>query len=174
MALVGIDPLVFDRPTILAIASCLAAACCYGLAGAYTKSGVKGGRPIGMSAGSQLSAALLVAPLLPLNLPHHVPSAAAVVCVLTLALLATAFAYILYFRLIVDLGPAKALTVTFLTPGLGVLWGALLLHEPITIGKIVGCAIILAGTYLITASRASRIDRAVVGSSPIQNPKSKI
>ena len=58
------------------------------------------------------------------------------------------FAYLLYFRLIADVGPARALTVTFLIPLFGVLWGALFLGEPVAIGMLSGGALILAGTWL--------------------------
>ena len=68
--------------------------------------------------------------------------------VLALALASTAIAYLLYFRLIADVGPARALTVTFLIPLFGVLWGVLFLGEPVAIGMLSGCALILAGTWL--------------------------
>src|SRR4029079_12257824 len=64
------------------------------------------------------------------------------------------FAYLLYFRLIADVGPARALTVTFLIPLFGVLWGVLFLGEPVAIGMLSGCALILAGTWL--APRTAR------------------
>ena len=72
---------------------------------------------------------------------------------LALALLCTALAYLLYFRLIVDVGPAKALTVTFLVPIFGTLWGALFLGEQITISTMAGCGVVLAGTALVTGVR---------------------
>jgi drug/metabolite transporter (DMT)-like permease len=50
--------------------------------------------------------------------------------------------------LIADVGPARALTVTFLIPLFGVLWGALFLGEPVAINMLSGCALILAGTWL--------------------------
>src|SRR6266511_4101545 len=73
--------------------------------------------------------------------------------VLLLALGSTALAYLLYFRLIIDIGPARALTVTFITPIFGVAWGALFLGEQIAIGTVVGCVIILAGTALVLGLR---------------------
>ena len=47
-------------------------------------------------------------------------------------------------------GPAKAISVTFLIPGFAVVWGALFLHEGLTLNMIIGCAVILAGTALAT------------------------
>ena len=73
-----------------------------------------------------------------------------ILCVLGLSLVCTAFAYILYFRLILDLGATKASTVTFIVPIFGVLWGALFLGESVGPEKLIACAIILAGAGLVT------------------------
>ena len=67
--------------------------------------------------------------------------------VIALGILCTGVAFILYYRLIGDLGPVKALMVTLLIPVFGILWGVLLLDEPLTPGRIVGCAIVLVGCY---------------------------
>jgi drug/metabolite transporter (DMT)-like permease len=69
--------------------------------------------------------------------------------VIVFALLCSAIAYLLYYRLIHDLGPTKALTVTFLMPVFGMIWGALLLHETISLGMIAGTALIFVGTSLV-------------------------
>ncbi|MGB5633013.1 MAG: EamA family transporter [Waterburya sp.] len=63
-------------------------------------------------------------------------------------LFSTAFASILYFRLISNIGASKALTVAYLIPLFGMLWGVLVLGEPITKSMIVGCGLILLGTAL--------------------------
>ncbi len=68
--------------------------------------------------------------------------------VLALAVLCTAVAYALYFRLLVQVGAAYAASVTFLIPVFGMLWGRLFLHEAITLPMLLGCATILAGTAL--------------------------
>src|SRR5260221_97686 len=58
-------------------------------------------------------------------------------------------AYVLYFRLIADLGATGALTVTYLIPIFGVLWGALFLGEPLGVAMIVGALIVIGGTVLV-------------------------
>ena len=60
----------------------------------------------------------------------------------------TAIAYLIYFRLIADVGPQRALTVTFLIPLFGVLWGALFLREPLTASMLAGGALIVGGVWL--------------------------
>lgn len=68
---------------------------------------------------------------------------------LGLGLICTAFAYILYFRLLAEIGPVKASTVTFLIPVFGVLWGAWLLDEPLSWAHAYGGALIAAALWLV-------------------------
>jgi drug/metabolite transporter (DMT)-like permease len=68
---------------------------------------------------------------------------------LGLAIVSTTFAFILYYRLIADVGPVRAITVTLLVPVFGMIWGVLLLGEPVTAGRIGGCIVILLGCALI-------------------------
>jgi len=70
--------------------------------------------------------------------------------VIALGVLCTGTAYILYFRLIARVGPATAMTVTFLIPAFAMLWGGLILGERVTPTMLIGCAVILMGTALAT------------------------
>ncbi|MFT6790770.1 MAG: drug/metabolite transporter (DMT)-like permease [Pseudoalteromonas rhizosphaerae] len=69
---------------------------------------------------------------------------------LLIGVICTGFAYILFFRLIAQLGPAKAISVTYLIPAFGILWGALLLGETISLMMLLGSGIILLGVALTT------------------------
>jgi drug/metabolite transporter (DMT)-like permease len=69
---------------------------------------------------------------------------------LGLALLSTAVAYLIYFRLIENVGPTSTLTVTLLVPVFGLLFGVLLLEEPFGLGTLAGLGIILTSVVLIT------------------------
>ena len=76
-----------------------------------------------------------------------------------MAVASTAIAYLLYFRLIATIGPARALTVTFLIPLFGVLWGFLFLGEDIGANTLAACALIVCGTWLAVRQRAAgRLD----------------
>jgi drug/metabolite transporter (DMT)-like permease len=68
--------------------------------------------------------------------------------VLMLGLFSTALAYILYFRLIENVGATKALTVAYLIPLFAMMWGAIALKEPITESMILGCSLILSGVAI--------------------------
>jgi len=151
--LVGRSPLALSPAVALAAGASLLGAAFYGLASVYTKAKVSGAQPVGLATGSQFAAGLLLLPFVPFAAPAGPISGAALASVLALALLCTALAYLLYFRLIVDVGPASALTVTFLVPIFGTLWAALFLGEPVTTSMLVGCGVILAGTALVTGVR---------------------
>lgn len=133
-----------------AVAACLLACLCYGLAGVLIKRFLKDAQPRGIAVGSQLAAGLLLLPALPLWPPVAAPTALVLANVLALALLGSAVAYVLYFRLIADVGATRALTVTYLIPLFGLLWGALFLGESLPGSALAGGVLILAGTFLVT------------------------
>jgi drug/metabolite transporter (DMT)-like permease len=151
--LLGWSPMDVSVGVALSIGASFLAAGFYGIASVYTKAKVSGAPSLGMAVGSQLGASLLLLPLIPIVPPFSAPSGSVLLCVLLLALGSTGWAYLLYFRLIVDVGPAKALTVTFLIPIFGVTWGALFLGEQITVSGLIGCAIILVGTSFVLGVR---------------------
>jgi drug/metabolite transporter (DMT)-like permease len=132
----------------VAIAACLLATLCYGFAANYTKRALQGVSPLAVAAGSQSAAALALALPAAWTWPAQTPSGAAWWALAALALLCTGVAYLLYFRLIARLGPSRAISVTFLIPVFGVLWGTLFLGEAVTGTMLAGCAVILMGTAL--------------------------
>jgi len=105
---------------------------------------------------SQLAAGIALLPLVPFSPVRGEITPAVVVNVLGLALLCSAIAYLLYYRLIADIGPTRALTVAFLMPMFGMTWSALLLDETITWPMIAGCALIVGGTFAVVRPRRTR------------------
>ena len=141
----------------LAILACLCATLLYGYSASFTKRRLTGVAPLAVAAGSQLSAAIvLVVPALILW-PAHAPDGAAWSAALALSLLCTGVAYLLYFRLIAHLGPANAISVTFLIPVFAVVWGGMFLHESLSAAMAAGCAVVVLGTSLATGFWRPRI-----------------
>ena len=150
-----------DAITWIAILACLAAALCYGIASVYAKARMTRTPSFAIALYSQMTAALVLAPALPFVPAPEVVTPLVAANVLALAIASTAVAYLLYFRLISEIGPARALSVTFLIPLFGVLWGFLFLGEPVTATMLTGGALIVAGTWLATRSSAlTQRDRA--------------
>jgi len=160
--LVGLAPGTLREGAPLAIALALAASFSYGIATNYARS-AKTVEPFANAHGSMWGATLLIAPALPLAPPSATPTLAIALAVLALGVVCSGIAYLLYFRLIADIGAASALTVTFLVPVFGVLWGHLVLAEPLGWNTLAGAAIVIVGTALVTGfSVASLFRRASV------------
>jgi len=133
-----------------AIVACLAGAVFYGISASLTKKTLAGVAPMAVAAGSQLSATLALAIPAWLWWPAVMPSGNAWLTAAALAVFSTGVAYVLFFRLIANVGPANAISVTFLIPAFAVLWGWMLLGEQVNAAMLVGCAVILLGTGLAT------------------------
>jgi len=153
-------PVALTGEVLLGIAACLVATACYGAAGFLTRRWIteRGGLDSRIVAlGSQCGAVLVLLPFLLWQWwrAPQAPAAWAVAplqvwaAMLVLGLLCTALAYVLYFRLIADVGPLKALTVTFLIPLFGVAWGWLLLGEAATLAHAVGGGLIALALWLV-------------------------
>ncbi len=132
-----------------ALCAALVAAFCYGLIATYIKRFASDAPSRGMAVGSQLAAGILLAPLIPLWTPAAAPTPLELASILALGLLCTAIAYVLYFRLIADLGATGGLTVTYLIPVFGVLWGAVFLGEKVTLPMLAGAALVVLGTVFV-------------------------
>lgn len=132
----------------LAIGACLLATLLYGFSANFTKKRLAGVNPLVLAAGSQLGAAVVLAMPALAHWPAAMPGGRAWASVAALAVLSSAVAYILYFRLIAKLGATNASAVTFLIPVFGMLWGHALLGEPVTPSMLLGCGVILVGTAL--------------------------
>ena len=132
------------------IAACLLASVLYGVGANLTRRHLTGVPPIAVAAGSQVSATLVMFVPALWAWPTTTPGTAAWGSALALAVGCTGLAYVLFYRLIADVGASRAVSVTFLIPAFALLWGWLALGEQPTISMLVGCAVILLGTALAT------------------------
>ena len=148
-ALVGWSPLEFNAQVALAVGMMLLAALAYALAGIYIKHQLTGVSGLTLAAGQQLSAAAMLIVPATLNVPTTPPSLTVALAVLALALMSTALAYLLYFYLMAEVGPTKTLSVTYLIPLFGSLWGVLFLQESFTPGMLVGLALVMLSVTLV-------------------------
>jgi drug/metabolite transporter (DMT)-like permease len=142
-------PVVPDATFVVAVVASLGAALCYGLSGVWLKRQRTTLPPVAVAGWGQLFAAVVLLPLATFAPVPEAPTPLAIVDLLALALVCSALAYILYFRLIADVGPTRAMTVTFLMPALGMLWGALFLAERVTPVMVAGAALIIVGTAAV-------------------------
>ena len=132
------------------ILTALLATTCYGIAASMMKRWLQGVRPLVVATGSQAMASIMLAPFALSTLPATMPSANAWLNAVALAILGTAIAYILYFKLIANVGPAKAISVAYMVPLFGIIWGVLFLQEHLSLQTIIGGVMILTGVALTT------------------------
>jgi drug/metabolite transporter (DMT)-like permease len=136
--------------TALAAAAALGATLLYGIAASYTKRHLMGVDALTVATGTMIGATVVVLPFAIAQWPAAPIALRAWLSVLGLGIGCTGIAYMLFFHLIAVAGPARAITVTFVIPVFGILWGALFLGERVSVGMLAGCAVILVGTALAT------------------------
>lgn len=132
------------------ILACLTACLCYGFGASWMKRHLQNVPPLIASSGSLLGAGLVLVPVALTRLPATPPSPVSWFSAGALALVCTALAFILFFKLIQRSGATVATSVTFLIPFFGIFWGWLVLDEILTLQMIAGLLITLLGTGLIT------------------------
>jgi len=139
-----------------AVLAALGAAACYGVAAHFGKHYFAGKPALLPAAGSMLASALMVAPFGAWAWPAQVPPALDWLFVAILAFVCTALAYLLYYRLIASISATALTGVTYVIPVFGLLWGAVFLHEQITLRIVLGMAVTLAGTAFTTGIIGAR------------------
>lgn len=145
----------------LAVVAALLATLMYGVAASYAKRHLAGVNPLAAAGGSLLAGGAVLAPAGLWAWPAAPIPPTAWAAVLGLAALCTSFAYVIYYRLIAGVGPARAVAVTFLIPPFAMLWGGLVLGERIDERMLSGACVVLVGTALATG-----VARLPVGRHP--------
>lgn len=166
VTLVGWSPLAPNARLALAVGASLLAGACYAVGAVYARQRFAGVPPLELAIGQLTAAGILLLPGALATAPREMPAAQAVGATVALALLATAIAYLLFFRLIARVGPTKTNAVAFLNPGFGMLAGVVVLGERFTAGMAVGLAVIAAGVGLVTELSRGRGSRTVAGNAP--------
>ena len=147
--LVGWTPTPMSAAELFAASLSVLATFLYGFNIVFSKVRLREASPRGISAATLLLAAAALAPFTPWDRDFAAIPANAWLAVAALAIVSTTLAFIYYYRLIADIGPVKASTVTLLVPVFGMIWGIAFLGEPAAPGRIAGAAIILLGCALI-------------------------
>ena len=152
VALVGID-IGGKRDELLGALAILVAAFLYAVGPMIVKRRLSDVDPMGPVAASLGIATLLVTPFALADVPDSVPSADTLVSVAVLGVLCSALAFLLFFRLIAEVGPGRATVITYINPVVALALGVAILDESVTTGVAVGLLLILAGSWLSTDGR---------------------
>jgi drug/metabolite transporter (DMT)-like permease len=153
---VGVLVLVWNKVTLdfdgttVAILAGIIAAIFYGVGGNFTKKYMGQMNSLAIATGTMTAAAIILLPIAIYLWPSEPVSTRSWIAAIIMGVASTGIAYILYFRLIRNVGPVKAITVTYLIPAFAMLWGTIFIDEKVTSIMVVGCTIIFLGTALAT------------------------
>ena len=148
----------------------IGAAISYALSSFVVKSRYSQLPSIAASAISVGMASMLVLPVAAFSLPDHVPGLRPVLSVVALAVLGTALAFVIFYRLIAETGAGRASLISYLAPGVALLYGALLLDEHISTAGIGGLVLILVGVALASRGRVAQPEEpALAAAQPARN-----
>ncbi|HJW46265.1 MAG TPA: DMT family transporter [Lysobacter sp.] len=145
--LVGIDIHFSDLP---AVAATMVVALCYAIGPIIVDRKLKDVPAIGVVTASLIVATLVYAPFAPMVWPEHFPASAAW-SVVGLGVLCTAAAFLAFFALIAEVGPARATVITYVNPAVAIVLGAIVLSEPVTLGMVIGFPLVIVGSVLGTS-----------------------
>ena len=126
----------------------LGAALCYAISWLLVKHKMRGAAPEAIAGGTMLVAAVATAPLLAASPPTSAPALGSVAALLALGAGGTGIAFVLFYTLIAEIGPARAAMVSYVAPAFSIAYGVVLLGESLTVAAVGGLALILAGSWL--------------------------
>jgi drug/metabolite transporter (DMT)-like permease len=131
----------------------------------YLKRNLAGVEPVATVAGTQAIAALVTLPAGLLHVPEAVPSLDAVASLLTLGVVCTGFAFVIFHSLVASDGPARASLVGYIAPVFSIFYGVTLLDESFSVATAAGLVLILGGSWLAAGGElpARRRDVAAAG-----------
>jgi drug/metabolite transporter (DMT)-like permease len=152
VVLFGLD-LSATREALVGGVLILLAALGYAISALLVKARLGGVPAVGIVAGEMAIAAVVTLPLFVVGAPSALPGADTVLAMVALGAGGTGLAFLWYYTLLAELGPGRATLIAYLAPGFAVLYGALLLAEPITGATVAGLALILLGSWLGTSGR---------------------
>jgi len=147
--IVNLGPVELSPGVFLAALASVAGAALWGWAGVLIKQRTGRLPPMSIAAGSVAFSAVIMAPLWTLTPPASTWTLEATAAAVAVGLFCTGLAYLPFFTLIRDIGPARTLTVGLAVPVLGVLWGWLFLGEAVTAAMLTGAALVLAALALV-------------------------
>lgn len=146
-----------DARALLGAGAVLLAGLAYAGASLFYKRTFAHEDALGVTAWVFLISAVLLAVPAALTAPAQPPDGGTIAATVALGILCTALVFVLWYRLIADIGAAKATVVTYVNPAVAVVLGVVLLGEPLTAGAVAGLLLVLAGSWLSTGGRPPRL-----------------
>ena len=128
----------------------------YAIGGFYLKRRFAEAQPIGIVTYTMLASAALSLPWAAVTAPDATLAAGSLAAIGALGIVGTGFAFVIFYTLIAEVGPARASLVAYIAPLFAVVYGVVLLDESVGIGTFAGLALIVAGSWLAAGGVAKR------------------
>lgn len=151
-AIVGVN---VEGASIVPIAEVGLVAVCYAVGPAMLQRWLSDLPPLGVISISLALTALVYVPIAAFRLPEETPSPEAIASIVTLAVVCTAIAFLLFFALIAEIGPVRSTVITYVNPAVAAVLGVTILGEHFTVGMGLGFVLVLAGSVLATRPTAA-------------------
>jgi drug/metabolite transporter (DMT)-like permease len=146
----------------------------YAIGGFYLKARFKGTEPIGVVTATMLASALLVLPVALVSFPADAPGLGPVAAIAALGAGGTGIAFVIFYTLIADVGPAKASIVAYIAPVFAVIYGVAFRDEAFTLGTLIGMALILGGSWIAGQARRPAATPAADRARPVRPPAPEV
>jgi drug/metabolite transporter (DMT)-like permease len=147
---VRLGPVTLSPQVLWAALACTGAAACYGISTPLMKRAVTRIEPVAIAAGIHLWAAVLLAPAAAWSWPQARFTPTAVAAVAVMGIITSALAYWMHLRIMRHISATASMTPAFMIPLFGVAWGHLFLNEPVSSGMLLGAALVLVATALVS------------------------
>jgi drug/metabolite transporter (DMT)-like permease len=164
--LVGVEQIGSPGQFLGALAM-IGAAASYGVSGFILTRNFAGMPPVVTTVVSTGTSAVIVLPLAVAQPPSHLPGGLAIFAVIVLGLVGTAYAFVIYYQLISEIGFGRASVVAYTIPPVALIYGAALLDEAITPATIGGMGLILVGVFLVARGRRAHLAAIEAPAEPI-------
>ncbi len=161
--IVGVD---VHGPDVLSVVEVLGTAVCYATGPFIIARHLSGVSPSAVVGASLVLTALGYAPVGLTHLPTHV-TPEVITSVAILVAVCTGVAFLIYFALIAEVGPARATVITYINPAVAVVLGIAILHEHFSVGFAIGVPLVLLGSFLGTGGVRPRSAEAPSGSPAV-------
>jgi len=146
VALIGIESIT-GNSSITSISMVLLAAMLYAYAVNMISKKMPGASGVALNGVAMGIAAIFFAPFAYAQWPTGAIPQSAIWSIIGLGVLCTALAFVIFFKVMDDIGPARASLVTYINTSFAVVLGVLILSEPLTLGIMVGLPMVLVGSY---------------------------
>jgi drug/metabolite transporter (DMT)-like permease len=129
----------------------------YALGGFLGKARVRGMTPVGAITGAMLGGTVALAPFAVAALPHRAPGLGPLAAAIALGAISGGLGWLMYYTVLAEAGPARSAVALYLVPGFAVVYGVVLLGEPLTVPEVAGLGLVVSGSWLAASQgRPSR------------------